>query len=78
MEWSSAARSFINDNMPLIPVNYRRSEHILMVHSVETNAAGNVTKIRYYDLYGGPLQEMTNLDVFFFGCGGITAFKPIS
>ncbi len=71
-------RSFINDNMPLIPVNYRRSEHILMVHSVETNAAGNVTKIRYYDLYGGPLQEMTNLDVFFFGCGGITAFKPIS
>jgi Ca2+-binding RTX toxin-like protein len=68
-------RSFIADNMPLISENYRRSEHILMLHSVETDSQGNVNKIRYYDLYGGPLKEMTNLEVFFFGCGGITAFK---
>jgi Ca2+-binding RTX toxin-like protein len=71
-------RSFIDDNMPLVSENYRRSEHILMVHSLDTNAQGNVTKIRYYDLYGGPLKEMTNLDVFFFGCGGLTAFKPLA
>ncbi len=71
-------RSFISDSMPLTPENYRRSEHILMLHSVETNSAGNVTKIRYYDLYGGPLKEMTNLSVFFYGCGGITAFKPLA
>ncbi len=43
-------RSFISDSMSLVPENYRRGEHILMVHSVETNAAGNVNKIRYYDL----------------------------
>ncbi len=70
-------RSFIDDNMPLITENFRRGEHILMVHSVDADAQGNVTKIRYYDLYGGPLKEMTNLDVFFFGSGGITAFKPL-
>jgi hypothetical protein len=72
------ARSFIDDTMPLIAENRRRSEHILMVHSVDADTNGNVTKIRYYDLYGGPLKEMSNLNVFFYGCGGITAFEPIA
>ena len=70
-------RSFIDDNMAMVPANYRSGEHILMLHSVDTNAAGDVIKIRYYDLYGGPLKEMSNLEVFFYGCGGITAFKPL-
>lgn len=71
------ARSFISDSMQMIPANFRSGEHILMVHSVDTNAAGDVIKIRYYDLYGGPLKEMSNLNVFFYGCGAITAFKPL-
>ena len=70
-------RSFINDNMSLTSENYRSGEHILMVHSVETDSSGNVNKVRYYDLYGGPLKEMTNMNVLFFGSSGLTAFKPI-
>lgn len=71
-------RAFISDNMALISENYRSGEHILMVHSVETDAAGNVNKVRYYDLYGGPLKEMTNMNVLFFGSSGLTAFKPMA
>jgi len=50
-------RAFISDTMLMTSENYRSGEHILMLHSVDTNPQGNVTKIRYYDFYGGPLRK---------------------
>ncbi|MEQ1906171.1 MAG: C2 family cysteine protease [Pirellulaceae bacterium] len=50
----------ISDTLAMTAANKHNGEHVMVVHSIETNAAGQPTKVKLYKLYGGPLVEISD------------------
>jgi len=73
---SLAAPASISDDMPMVPANKAKGEHVFMVQSVVTNSQGVPVKVKLYNLKGGGLTEITNFDVLFYCSEITTALSP--
>jgi Ca2+-binding RTX toxin-like protein len=69
--------SNISDNLPLNLADKHNGEHVLVVHSIETNSVGQPTKVKLYNLYGGPLVEMTNFSKLQYFASKAVIFRPV-
>ena len=67
--------SGLTDDTPMTPDNYRRGAHIYYVHSVVTDRAGAAVGLKLYNLYGGPLVTITDLDVLHYCSGSFAYFN---
>ena len=55
-----SAPAAISNSLAMTPSNQHWGQHVFVVHSIDTDASGNATKVKLYNLYGGGLTEITD------------------